>query len=411
MDLHERYGLTRIVNGLGKATILANAQVPPDVIEVVSASLRHSFDADELQRAAGREIAEFSGAEAGFVTASCAAGITLSVAACMTGRDAGKVAQLPDTEGMTREVIIQKGHAMNFGAPVTQMARLAGARVREVGTVNGTSPEDLESAIGPETAAILFVVSQYALPRCVPLPEVVRIAHAHGVPVVVDAAAQEFLLRDIVATGADLVTCSGHKYLAGTVSGLVCGRRELIDAVALQNQGIGRPMKVGKEGIFGLLAALDSHRRLDVAAFYRRIEERVDHLCGVLGDVPGVRAEKTNDPTGNPWTRARISIDPQVVELDAATVCRTAARHDPAVVLRQYHAAEGYFEIEVIELTSEEMEIVEDTLRRILNAASETKASWRDAEPVDPRFSWLGHDTPEWTMTMASGSRGERTEQ
>lgn len=393
IELHERYGLTRIVNACGRLTAYSNSRVEADVIDAASAALRHWFHADELQSAASREIADFTGAEAGFVTACCAAGVTLSVAACMTGTDLGKVAQLPDAHGMKTDVIVQKGHVVDFGAPVAQMVRLAGATMREVGSVNRTDSRVLASAIGSETAAVLFVVSHHtARFGCVPLAEVVSMAHAQGVPVIVDAAAEEYLLREIVATGADLVTCSGHKYLAGPVAGLVCGRKDLIDAVALQNQGIGRPMKVGKEGIVGLLAAIEAMKRRDPDADLRRIRGLTDALGQRLGDIPGVRTESIGDPTGNPWTRLRIHIDFAAADMDAATVCRVAAAQDPAVLLRAHHVDDGYFDVELNDLRPDEIEIVANTLASILTAESSSKASWRrgGVSPADPRLSWLG---------------------
>ena len=180
MDLFEKYRLTRIINGNGKMTKLAGAVVLPEIVEQVTEAMQCFFDIDELQARAGEVIARATGAEAGCVTACTAAGIALSVAGVMTGSDPGKVSQLPDTSGMKNEVMLQKGHAVNFGAPITQMIRLAGARPIEVGTVNGASEHDIRHAIGPGTAAIVFTVSHHTTRYgCVPLKRVVEIAHAH----------------------------------------------------------------------------------------------------------------------------------------------------------------------------------------------------------------------------------------
>ena len=135
MDLYEKYRLTRIINANGKMTALAGAIVLPEIVETVDEAMGRFFSLDELQERAGEAIARWSGSEWGTVTACTAAGITLGVAACMTGNDPGRAAQLPDTTGMRDEVIIQKGHTVNFGAPVTQVIRLAGAKVVEIGTV------------------------------------------------------------------------------------------------------------------------------------------------------------------------------------------------------------------------------------------------------------------------------------
>ncbi len=133
MDLHSKYGLRRVINACGKMTHLCGAIVLPEIAAQASESLKHFFELDQVQAAAGRVIAEACGAESGCVTACTAAGITLSVAACMTGNDLGNVLQLPDATGMNRRVIIQKGHCVNYGAPITQAIRLAGDVPVEVG--------------------------------------------------------------------------------------------------------------------------------------------------------------------------------------------------------------------------------------------------------------------------------------
>ena len=144
MDLYEKYHLTRIINACGKMTHLAGAAVLPPIAAQASASLPCFFDLGELEERAGALIAEATGAEWGCISACTSAGITLSVAACITGSDRGKIAQLPDTSGMANEVVIQRGHSVNFGAPITQMIRLSGASTIEIGTVNDTAEYHLE---------------------------------------------------------------------------------------------------------------------------------------------------------------------------------------------------------------------------------------------------------------------------
>lgn len=388
MDLHKKYGLTRIINACGKLTRTSNARVLADIKEPVMESLEHFFDADELMQKASEKIAAFSGAEAGFVTACSAAGITLCVAACMTGNDITKITKLPDTSGMKNKVVIQKGHAVNFGAPVTQMIKLAGAVPVETGSINNTKPEILEGALDDSCAALMVVVSHHtARYGFVPLSKCVEIAHKKGIPVIVDAAAQCFNLNKIISTGADLVICSGHKYLSGTVSGMVCGKKELIKAVEKQNFGIGRTMKVGKEGIFGLLAAIEYRSGLDIDDFYKQICAKVELVCNELRRYEGVTTYKTDDPNGNPFCRSRICIDPLKAGIDAKTVCKTAAKGDPSIRLRDHHVEEGYFDVDVVELTKQELETVVKKLKDIIESAF---VNMYDSDKQEkPEFSWL----------------------
>ena len=121
-----------------------------------------------------------------------------------------------------------------------------------------------------------------------PLTRVVEIAHEHGVPVIVDGAAQSFVIKEILGAGADLVVCSGHKYLSGTTAGVVCGREDLVRAVNLQSRGIGRPMKVGKEGIVGAMAALEYRMRLDVAGWEAEQNRKMDRVMARLDGIAGI---------------------------------------------------------------------------------------------------------------------------
>ena len=375
IDLYDKHRLTRVVNACGKMTHLAGAAVLPPIAEQVAAALPCFFDLDELQERAGRVIAAATTAEAGCVTASSAAGITLSVAASMTGSDIGRIAQLPDTTGMPDSVVIQKGHAVNFGAPVTQMIRLAGAGVVEIGSVNGASDYHLEHAMGPGTAAVAFVVSHHTVRHgCIPLARTVEIAHANGVPVIVDAAAQSFNIKGIIAAGVDLAICSGHKYLCGTTAGIVCGRDELVRAVYLQNRGIGRPMKVGKEGIVGVMAALEHRVSMDVGAWEAEQDRKMHTIIQRLDGITGVTTSAEADPNGNPFSRARLDLDDGSVGLSAATLSAAMAAGDPSIRLRAHHVDEGYVTVDAIEMSDEEVELACERLRHLLTAPKEEKA-------------------------------------
>jgi len=318
MDLYERHNLTRVVNAAGKMTSLGGAIVLPEIRATVNEALGRFFLIEELQDRAGERIAAHTGAEAGCVTACTAAGIAVCVAACMTGADLGKVHQLPDAAGMADEVVIHLGHCVNFGAPVEQMIRLAGARVRTIGTVNGAEAEHLRHALSERTAAALYVVSHHTVRSgCLPLEAFVEICYERDVPVIVDGAAQDMQIQRLVDSGADLVIASAHKYLCSTTAGLICGRQRLIEAVRLQNRGIGRAMKVGKEGILGLLAALDYRQEQDLAVWTAEQDRKRDRVLDRLAGIPGLSLSSEQDPNGNPFSRPRLAVDSAVAPLNA----------------------------------------------------------------------------------------------
>ncbi len=258
MTFFERHKVRRIVNAIGTSTIVGANVAPPEVIAAAAEALAANCEIDELQRAACRAIAQATGAEAGCVTSSASSGIAIATAACMTGPDLSKILRLPDSEGLANEVVLQQAHDVNFGAPISQMVRLSGARVMRIGTANHCDAFHLRGALSPRTAAVLYVVNGAvsSVADLVPLEQCVALASAAGVPVIVDAAA-ETDVRPFLQAGASIVITSGHKAMGAPTSGLLCGRKELIRACYLQNWGIGRAMKVGKEGVAGLIAAVE----------------------------------------------------------------------------------------------------------------------------------------------------------
>jgi uncharacterized pyridoxal phosphate-dependent enzyme len=370
MDLFERFGLTRVINACGKMTHLSGAIVLPEIAEAAAESLDHFFILDELQAAAGRIIAETWGAESGCVTACTSAGITLSVAACMTGTDIAKILQLPDTTGMPNRVLIQKGHCVNYGHPITQAIRLSGATVVEVGVVNRCLPEELHQELAKgDVAAVVHVESHHTVRYgWVPLDEVVRLAGEFNVPVIVDGAAQDQRLDELINTGAGLVLTSAHKYLCSTTGGIVAGRKALVDAVYLQNKGIGRPMKAGKEAIVGAMAAMQYRIRQDIEAWTAEQDRKVKVILDRLKNIPGLALSVDPDPNGCPFSRVRLTVEVDVAGTSIVALRDALAAGNPAIFLRAHHIEEGYVNIDAIELTDDEIELLCDRIQEVVGS-------------------------------------------
>ena len=330
--------------------------------------MQHFFVLDELQAAAGVVIAKATGAESGCITACTASGITLGVAASLTGRSLPKVLQLPDTRGMANRVLIQKGHCVNYGHPITQSIRLSGAVAVEIGTIGHCTPDEMRHELERgDVTAIVHVESHHTVRYgWVKLPQVVELAHEFDVPVIVDAAAQDLRLRELIVYGSDLVLTSAHKYLSSTTGGIVAGRRELIDAVYLQNKGIGRPMKAGKEAIIGAMVALEHRMQEDIPAWSAEQNRKVERILDRLADVRGLKLGVDPDPSGSPFSRARLTPDPDATGYTAASLRDTLEEGDPTIVVRAHHAEEGYINIDAIEMTDEEIEYVCSEVKRLL---------------------------------------------
>ncbi len=223
-DIRQRLGLRPVINVSGTMTALGASIVVPQAIRAVSEILPQFVEIHDVQRKACAVIARLTGAEAGCITASASAGISIALAGAMTGTDLARIEQLPDTTGLKHEVVLQAGHLVNYGAPIDQAIRLTGANVALVGTATQAMPYQLAGKITERTAAALYVVSHHAVEYGqIPLQEFARLCHERGVPVIADLAS-EYDLRGFVEQGADIAIYSAHKFLGGPTAGIGAGR-------------------------------------------------------------------------------------------------------------------------------------------------------------------------------------------
>lgn len=296
--VYDRIGVLRIINASGATTSVGGTLMRPEVREAMIEASHAFVLISDLNARVGEAIAAATGAEAGYVTSGSASGMLLAVAACITGTDHARAKRLPDTTGLPNEVVIHRCHYVSY----EQMFRAPGAKLVEVGGLSHTAPWELEGAITDRTAAVVWVDSFNVADGAVDFATLRDIAHRHGKPVIVDAASTlppAGHLTRWIEWGADLVIYSGGKGLRGPQdSGLLAGRQDLIDAAVINgspNAGIGRGMKVSKEAIAGLFAALEWFTTHDHAAeFQDRIaqaremqavlDQRPDTICRLMAD-------------------------------------------------------------------------------------------------------------------------------
>ena len=295
---YRRLGVTPIINASGSVTRLGGTRTRPEVLEQMAHTARVMVNIDELNQKAGEEIARLTGAEAGLVCSGAAGGLLLQAAACIAGSDPVKMRQLPDTEGMKNEIIIQTMHRF----PYDQAYRAAGAKLVEIGNYLFSHPWELEGAINERTAAVAYLCAPFSSRRVIPLDQVCEIAHARGVPVIVDAASmlppRQNLYR-YLRDGADMVVFSGGKGIRGPQgTGILCGRRDLIEAAAANGspaQFLGRPMKVAKEEIVGLVTALGMFVEEDEAAEMANYQALAQRVVDALVETPGLQVSLHHD--------------------------------------------------------------------------------------------------------------------
>ena len=295
----EQFGVKPVINACGIYTDLGGTVFSPSVWQAMQ-EINTSFVrmVDLLDRS-GEMLAALLGADAARVTTGASAAITLGTAACIAGSDGKAWEQLPDTAGLKHEVIIQKAHRYKYD----RMVRIAGGRLIDVGTTQGTSVLQLEQAFTPQTAMVMFPAHLDSKPGTVTLREVSRIARQHGVPLLVDAAYMNYptsVMGQFLHDGADLV-CFSAKYFWGPNSGgFICGRRDLIEAVAGLDftryesgkyRTFGRPFKLDRHTIVATVVALQEWFAMDHEARWAGYGEKVSAMQATLRGVPGITTD------------------------------------------------------------------------------------------------------------------------
>ncbi|MEN3930175.1 DgaE family pyridoxal phosphate-dependent ammonia lyase [Microvirga sp. W0021] len=366
-SIYERYNLKPVINASGRMTILGVSTPPQDVVDAVTLAMGSYFEMKDLVNKTGDYIAKLLGAEAATVVSSASAGIALSVAAVIVKNDPWMLVNLHATpvEG-PREIVLPKGHNVNYGAPVGTMIALGGGKAVEAGWGNECSAEQLSAAVGSNTAAILYIKSHHALQKSVlSVKEAVEVARKHKLPLIVDAAAEEDL-RCYYDMGADLVIYSGAKAIEGPTSGLVVGKKDFIEWVKLQGQGIGRAMKVGKEGILGLTVAIESYlkRAKETGA---EMEAKLTPFIEDVSKIDGVSARVVWDSAGRDIARGEVSFDEKKIGRTTKELIKDLKSGDVAIYFREYRANEGKVEVDVRSVSDEELKTISQNIRRVVN--------------------------------------------
>jgi len=291
--VYEELGTAPIINALGTVTVVGGSRMDPRVVEAMAAAARSFVDLRELLSNAGRAIARLVGAEAACVTSGAAAGLAVATAACLAHADPDRIAQLPDTTGMPDQALVLAAHRMVYD----QAVRLAGADLVEVGTSSSASLDEVEAAITERTALFFYFAGAASMPGSLPLGELADLLKPHGIPLVVDAAAElppVANLTTFLADGADLVVFSGGKEIGGPQSsGFILGNEQLINQCSLNNfpnHSIGRSMKTDKETIVGLVKAVELFMERDYVAIFERWRWMSESIASAVNQLPGCTA-------------------------------------------------------------------------------------------------------------------------
>jgi len=367
---YQSLGVRPIINAGGTYTTFSGSRLLDVSAKAMLEASNGYVEIDELMEAVGRRLAELTGAEWGYITNCCTSAINQVAAACIAGTDPEKIARLPDTTGMPDEVITLRTNRTGFDHAI----RMAGARVIPV-----DSEADLRAAMNERTAMV-FIVGDLEGHATIPTDRIIAIAHEYGVPCLVDAAAQRpDVPNRYLAMGADAVCYSGGKCLRGPQSsGLVLGRKDLILAAYLNaapHGGEGRTMKVGKEEIMALLAAVEAWLLgRDHAAEWRMWEDYLATIREAVETLPSVRTAIEQPGVANVTPFMRVTWDPQVLHVTPAELHAELLSGEPRILI---NLREDGLQVNPYMLEDGEAEII---ARRLVELMSDRPA--RDADPA-----------------------------
>jgi L-seryl-tRNA(Ser) seleniumtransferase len=331
VDYYDKLGVPKIINAAGTYTALTASIMPPSVQAAVAQAAKHPVRLAELHKAAGEYLARQLHCEGALVTSGASAALTLGTAACMTLGNKPAIHNIPtNLAGLKTEVIVQKGHRYEYDHAV----RNCGATFVEVETI-----AEYESAFTDRTVMTHFFNA--AETGQISREDWIRIAHAHNIPCFNDASADVPPISNLwnyTKMGFDLVTFSGGKGIRGPQNaGLLLGRKDLIDAATLNNSpnsdAVGRGMKVAKEQIVGMVAAVDWLLSQTDAGLEAEFRKRADRIAAQL-KIPGIESKIViPNVAANAVPHLLLHCDPQKIKIRPREVAAELRKGSPSIEL------------------------------------------------------------------------------
>ncbi|MEC6746946.1 DgaE family pyridoxal phosphate-dependent ammonia lyase [Marinilactibacillus sp. XAAS-LB27] len=354
MDYYKKYNLKKVINASGKMSILGVSIYSEETTSAQAFGSKHFFEMKQLVEHTGNHIAKLLGVESAYIVSSASAGIAQSVAGVI-GKGSKAHVYDPYNPSLTnREIVIPKGHNVDYGTPVEVMVQIGGGKVVEAGYANMCSVDHIENKITDQTAAILYVKSHHTVQKSMlSITEAVEVAHKYNLPLIVDAAAEEDL-KKYYELGADITIYSGAKAIEGPSSGVVLGKSNWIEKIKMQSDGIGRAMKIGKENILGLSEAIEAYL-VNGAESGEGMKNRLDSFVKELNELIGIQAKIIQDTAGRDIYRAQMTVDGNQ-GLSAAQLVEELKQGDPAIYTRDYQKNNGIVEFDVRAVSSEDMQ-------------------------------------------------------
>jgi D-glucosaminate-6-phosphate ammonia-lyase len=391
-------GVRPFINCCSVRTMHGGSLMLPQVREAVDAASRQFVNLDELMAAASKRIAELTGAESGIVTCGSAAAVALGTAACVAGNDPAKMLRLPFTEGMVSRAIIPAKQRFAYD----QAVRMCGCKIVEVET-----RADLDEALQQPVALVVLLGKQEHL-TSVRLEEFVSVCKPRGIPIMVDAASEHIERPSPwLARGADLVVYSGGKFLRGPqTSGLLLGNKKLVEAAwrnGSPHQALGRPMKVSKEDIIGVLTALEYwFGERDIAAEQKRWADDCATIAARVAQIPGVTGEVIAPAGVDRVPRLKIVWDPERYPLDGLGLRTRVLDGEPRVMLDDNSATGNSIAVDPFQLQPGEAQQVGDAAVAALLVSAQAERVPTHAPSLSVAGNW------ELQVAFLQGARTHR---
>ena len=371
-NFYNKNNLTPVINVSGFMTKIGASITNKQSIKAANDIFEYFVNIDELQALASKRISKLLKTEAAVITASAAGGLTESVASMMTGKDLKKVFKLPDTSNMVNKVLIQRGHLTNYGAEVEQGIKLSGAKILKCGLKKFCTKENIEKTIlqnRKQIACAMYVVSHHCSEYgSLELNSFIKICKKNKIPVIVDAASEEYM-EDFFKIGADVAIFSAHKFMGSLTAGIIAGKKKFIKNVYLQNLGIGRGMKVGKESIYSAIIGVENWYNRNWHLEINNQNNILQYWLKFLSKekFKGISFEIVADPTGNKINRLRIYVDSKKSQYTIQSLAFHLEKNDPAIFVRDDLIHFNHFELDTCNLKKGQEKIVMSELKKIIN--------------------------------------------
>lgn len=357
MNLHAKYELQEVINASGKMTVLGVSKVDVDIKGAVDYGLSNFFVMDDLFKNCQKHVAKLLNAEASCIVSSASAAVAMSIASLITGDNLTKIEKLYTNSSLKRDVVILKGHNVNYGGNIETMINLGHGVVKEVGNANSSTKQHLIEAIDENTLCLMYVKSHHCVQKNqVSIEDFVAVGRQFDIPLIIDAAAEEDLFK-YYKMGFDIVIYSGAKAIEGPTSGLVIGRQKYLDNVYLQYKGIGRAMKVGKESILGLTYAVEKYVNLE-----SNVQDQLDRCEKIREGFKtfGLDSKVVQDPAGRDIYRVLIEVT------DGYGLIKKLVEGDISVQTRNHQANLGILEFDVRALNDVDIEKLVTKMKQII---------------------------------------------